>query len=476
MNILMIMSDEHSYNAMGCSGHKVLRTPNLDKLATEGAFFSNCYTNSPLCVPARASWFTGKYVNRLGTWDNATAYDGKVKGISHYLSEKGYEVTSFGKTHFHADGDIAGFNASMPGWLKKLDVGAYYRNTAECKPDAAERFNDIKMRNEKSHDDKVFDLAATWLKAKKNSDRPWMLNIGYFDPHFPFIVKEEYWNYYNNIIADIPEEARAPFTSLNEPLKSLQKYFKCEMLDREMIRKLYIGYYASVAQLDENVGKLLGVLEQQGFADDTIVIYTSDHGEQLGCHGLWWKCCMFEESAHIPLIVKVPGAKKGKEISNPVSLVDILPTICEGMEIPVPDSIDGSSLLNLVMGKTELKRRDFVFSEYHGHGTPRGMYMIRWKNWKYVYYVGCEPQLFNLENDPHENYDLITYNGDSDTVKRVVKECDRRLREICNPEEVDERAREFQTRISRELGLDRVDFQEAINMEHTYLPHPESQK
>ncbi len=467
------MSDEHSYNAMGCSRHPIVKTPNLDNLAEEGTIFSNCYTNSPLCVPARAAWFTGKYVHRLGTWDNSTAYDGSIKGISHYLSEGGYEVASFGKTHFHCKGDFGGMSLFMPGLLKKPDLGAYYRGTGEFKPGAEKRFKDIEIRYEDSHDEKVCDSAIKWLSGKSKTDKPWMLNVGLFDPHFPFLVKKEYWDYYDLLVKVPPPEAMPPFTSLNEPLEALRNYFRCDVLDEEMIRRLYVGYYASVAQLDESVGRLLKTLDEQGLADDTMVIYTSDHGEQLGCHGLWWKCCMFEESAHIPLMIKVPLGISQNKIDSPVSLVDILPTICEGMGIPVSEALDGNSLLKPVMSGEKYRGKDFAFSEYHGHGSPTGMFMIRWKEWKYVYYSDYKSQLFNLNIDPRENNDLVQSNFDSDEVQMIIAECESRLKSVCDPNEIDKRAKRFQCRKQLELGINKMSFKEATKIKLQDPPHPE---
>lgn len=238
MNVITIMSDEHSGSAMGCAGDPLSLTPNLDGLARRGTRFTNAYTPCPLCVPARAAWFTGRYVNRLGTWDNSTPYDGAVTGISHYLKKFGILTYQIGKTHFHPQGNYDFEEEMMPGYLKKPDLGCYYRDKKLSRPHAQARFKKIGIREEESHDDQVTRLAVQWLKERKaGSGIPWALNIGYLDPHFPFCVKKENWDYFDQRIRQIPEGTKPPFTSLNEPLSYLQTYFEGEVADEETVRR-----------------------------------------------------------------------------------------------------------------------------------------------------------------------------------------------------------------------------------------------
>ena len=313
MNVLIVMSDEHSYQVMGCSGHPVVRTPVLDRLAAEGTQFTNCYTNSPLCVPGRASFFTGRYVHQLGTWDNSTPYDGRVPGISQYLAEHGLRLSSFGKWDFHPEGSYDGLDAELFGVRKKPDIQALFRETGKTRPNTEKRFRDMGIRENLSHDEQVRDAAISWLTERKKAARPWVLYLGFTQPHFPFYVKREFWDYYRGTLQEIPSVAKEPFTSLNEPLLALRRHFRGDVADDEIIRMAHEGYYAAISELDYNVGHVLTTLEEEGLADDTLVIYTSDHGEQLGHHGLWWKCCMFEESAHVPLIMRGPGIAKRRK-------------------------------------------------------------------------------------------------------------------------------------------------------------------
>lgn len=471
MNVITIMSDEHSWSAMGCSGNPLVKTPNLDRLAAMSVNFKQAYTTCPLCAPARASWFTGQYVSRIGTWDNSTPYDGTVRGMSQYLNDHRIPTYHFGKTHFHSEGEYEFARLEMPGYLIEPDLGCYYREEMVGRINAEKRFEKIGIKEKPDHDDEVTGLAVEWLKKNGNKTEPWNLDIGYLDPHFPFYVKQENWDYYEKLLTDLPAGVLEPYTSLNEPLSYMRAYFKGETATPEIIRRVFIGYYAAAAALDERIGILLDTLEAFDLLKNTAVIYTSDHGEQMGYHGLWWKCCMFEHSAHIPMMIYHPMLTP-KEVNHPVTLADLYPTVCEIFGIPKPEHIDGESLYCLMKESRDGKKKDFAFSEYHAHGMPCGMYMIRWDNYKYVHYTGYSPQLFNLKEDPKENCDLAARPDSDDRIRKLLKEGERRLLSVCDPNEADARAKEFQKKMKAALGVE-----PGYTLERgTWVPHPEHVK
>jgi choline-sulfatase len=465
MNVLVIMSDEHSQQVMGSSGHPIVKTPVLDRLVREGTVFSNCYTPSPLCTPARASFFTGRYAHELGTWDNATPYDGKVKGISHHLFEHGERFNSIGKLDLHPDGDYPGLNAVLSAPRKRAQTESLFRDR-EVDIGSERRFKNVGIRDDRTVEDDIRDLAISWLRDRSNTGKPWVLYVGFQDPHFPFWVDRSRFEYYDHLVTEIPDAAKGNFSELNEPLQALRRHFRGDAVDEETIRKLHVGYYALTSRLDDNVGAILDILREQGMEEDTLIIYTSDHGEQLGFHGLWWKCCMYEESSHVPLILKGPTIPKGQVVDAPVNLIDIFPTICEARNIPALSGIPGRSLLKLARGETDPTRGDFTFSEYHAHGMPVGMYMIRWKQWKYIYYVGYPAQLFNLADDPQELLDLNSQSGNMEEIRQALSECEKRLRSVCDPEYVDRRAHDFQRRLREKAGIERP-------MKIDFIPNPE---
>lgn len=469
MKVLTIISDEHSYQAIHRAGSEYAVSPNIDSLIDNGINFSNAYSPCPVCAPARASWFTGQYVNRIGTWDNSTPFDGTVPSISSCLTKEGVPVYYFGKTHFHYQGAYDFTEGDMLGYLESPDLGCYYRDSGKARLGAEKRFQKIGIKTEPNFDDKVVAKVLSWLDENKDRKDDWVLNVGLLKPHFPFYVKQENWDYFESLITSLPKGVLPPYTSLNIPLEYMRTYFRADMATEEIIRKVFIGYFASIKELDDNIGLILNKLKELGLEEDVAVIYTSDHGEMLGYHGMWWKCTMFEQSARIPLIVRMPGCKS-REVKAPVNLVDLFPTLTDLFSVPNPDNLDGTSLLPLIRDGVDPKRPDFTFSEYHAHGMPDGMFMIRWDRYKYVYYVNHGYQLFDLESDPEEDHDLSEIAKNDERLKVIVNECQKRLLSVCNPEDVDLRAKDYQRRMKKELNLP-DDY--TIERSFGFVPRPE---
>lgn len=471
-NVISIMCDEMSGNLIHALANKDALTPNLDYLVKNGTTFTNAYTTCPVCVPARASWFTGQYVNRLGTWDNSTPYDGTVLGIAEHLKSYGIPFYQIGKTHFHHEGVYHFAGSSELGLLKVPDVGCYYRDDHVERIGAERRFKEIGISDGTPRfDDKVLNASLNWLDNSSSIKKPWVLNIGFTEPHFPFFVRQENWDYFDTYFKDIPlpNEVLSPYTSLNPALLELRNYFKGYLADEETIRNIRTGYYASVFELDEKIGLILEKMKSLGLDKDTAVIFTSDHGEQLGYHGLWWKCCMFEQSARIPFILHLPQSE-GKLITAPISLTDYFPTICNLMNVPIPENLDGESLVNYCNDPNFKIKRDYAFSEFNAHGISGGMYMIRWKNYKYIFYTQTEPQLFDLDKDSLENHDLYKSFSSSEAGKNIIYECHKRLLEVCDPYEVTMRSKEFQAKMKKQLGLPE---KYTIERGGNFVPHPE---
>lgn len=468
MNIITVMSDEHSYQMMQFIDHSILKTPNLDRLAAESTVFDSCYTPCPVCAPARGSFITGQYVHRIGTWDNSTPYDGTVLGLSHYLTGHGISYTCIGKTHFHHEGDYHFTHQEYAGYMHRPDIGCFFRDQKVGRVGAEKRFEKIGLKTEESYDDRVLHASIHWLE-KHHKESNWYLYIGFLDPHFPFYVKEENWNYFESKITSVPDILKPPFSSLNESLNWLRTYFKCETVPEETVRKLLIGYHCAIAELDERIGILLDKIDELGLKDSVIFCYTSDHGEQLGYHGLWWKCTMFEQSAHVPMIVRVPGITP-QRIADPVNLVDWFPTVCDYMQLPTPAGLSGSSLRPFLETGATRNHPDFSFSEYSAHGVPHSMFLIRWKKYKYVYFCYDKPQLFDLSADPEENHSLLEGVPISADAMMIAEECHKRLLSVCNPYEVDTRALTFQKKTKEQLGITEYN----TDMGACPVPHPES--
>ena len=466
-NLVFVMSDEHNAAFMGASGHGTVRTPHLDRLAASGSLFENAYTNCPICVPARASFATGRYVHDCGYWDNAHPYDGAVPGWGHRLMEQGHRVVSIGKLHYRDTNDPNGFDEEIAPLHVVGGVGDLGGLIRDDMPErkAARRFARDIGRGESSYtgyDRRIAAEAVRWLEEEtpKYAGRPWVLFVSFVCPHFPLIAPPEFYDLYPEAEVPWPElygevdRPTHPYYGAMRACINYDGYF-----DEEGVRKAVAGYLGLCSFLDDNIGKVLAAVERTGLGEDTRIIYTSDHGEALGKRGLWGKSTMFEESVAVPLIMAGPDIQAGARVETLVSLVDCHPTIldCVGAARSPDDSnLPGRSLFEIA-GGTDADRA--VFSEYHAAASMAANYMLREGRYKLVAFVGMEPELFDLEADPDETRNLAGEPG----YAKVLARLEARLLAICDPEAADARARADQAATiakhgGREAILKRGDF------------------
>lgn len=419
-NVLILFSDEHRHDAMGCAGHSLVKTPHLDRLASNGTRFTRAYTPSPICVPARASLATGQYVHKNRCWSNAQAYQGEPVSWGHQLMRQGHRVDSIGKLHYRGSEYDNGFEEEIlpmyirdgKGWIKGLlrdheavlDVSAY---TSEI--GAGEN-------SYTDYDLEVTRHACTWLKdaAIAQSDKPWTLFVSWLRPHYPLICPEAFYDLYP--LSEMDEarfrsEQALPQHPVTQTIRRAFNYD--ERFDDQTRQIARASYYGLCSFLDAQVGAVMNVLEQTGQADNTLVIYTSDHGDHNGDRRMWTKMSLYDESARIPMLIQGPDIPKAKTIDTLASLVDIYPTVLQAVDAE-DDEIDrpGLSLHSLIDGAGTDRG---VLSEYHDGGSPVGMFMWRKDQWKYNCYPGYAPELFDLAADPDELRDLSqdpTYSQD----------------------------------------------------------------
>jgi choline-sulfatase len=464
-NLLVIMSDEHNPKVLGHAGHPVIHTPNLDALAARGTAFSAAYTTSPVCIPARAGFACGKYIHQIGYWDNADAYDGKVPSWHHLLRERGHRVVSVGKLHFRARGEDHGFSEEqipMHIYEEKGDLLGLIRD------DMPPRGNSKKMiamagpgeSTYTFYDKDICSRAQVWLReeAPKQQARPWVLFVSFVAPHFPLTAPPEHYYRYWDRELPMPKLYAREERPQHPYIRDYSRNFNYDdhFESQQDVKKALSGYFGLVSYLDENIGKVLGALGDAGLAEDTVVMYTSDHGDNLGARGLWGKSTMYEEIAGVPLILAGPGIPAGKRVDTPVSHVDAFPTILELAGEDVPSGYPGFSLKKISEG---FKPERTVLSEYHGMGSSTGAFAIRNGKWKYVHYAKFPPQLFDLAADPEETRDLAA----DPHYAAALEECRRKLYAICNPEDVDRRARARQAELlavngGRAAVIERGDF------------------
>ena len=446
-NLLVIMSDEHQARAMGCAGHPFVQTPHLDRLAACGVRFTNAYTPSPICVPARAAFATGRYVHQNRLWDNAMPYTGNIPGWGHALQSACVPVESIGKLHYRDAEDPAGFDVEHIPMHVVGGVGmvwASIRKEDERVSGPKRMLGDYIGPGESTYteyDRAVVERTKGWFneRAASGDDRPWCLYVGLVAPHFPFVVPQEYLDLYP---ADIlppaklhPRDgtARHPWIEKQNAIMDSEALFKDE---DERITAMR-AYFGLCSWLDDNVGEVLTALDEAGFADTTTVVYTSDHGDNVGARGLWGKSNMYEESAAVPLIVS-DAERAGSTCETPVSLLDLSETILAHFETDLDGSRPGVSLYDIAAASADADR--IVFSEYHAAGAVSGAFMLRKGAFKLIHYVGFEPELFDLENDAEETHNLA---GDP-AFKSKLDELYRDLHDICDPAVVEQQAHQDQ--------------------------------
>jgi choline-sulfatase len=455
-NFLILMADEHNPKFLGCAGHDLVKTPNLDALAARGTRFSNAYTNSPICVAARASLATGRYVNEHHCWDNAIAYDGLPKSWAHKLSETGHPVTSIGKLHYLSEDIPSGFDEQILPMHIAGGVGDLHGSVRDELPI---RYQSAGMAKRvgpgeteyQEYDLNIADSACTWLSeaATRQTDKPWALFVSFICPHFPLVAPQKYFDMYADIDIPLPKKPNDALHQTHPWWASFTDSFIFDQYfenDEHRLRAIQ-NYLGLCTFLDDNIGRVLAALDDAGFSDNTRVTYFSDHGDNLGARKMWGKATMYEESAGIPMMIAGPGINPGQVSKTPVSLVDIFPTALSAVGESVDDeTLPGDSLLNFCNVPDDSERT--VFSEYHGSGARTGSFMLRRGKYKYIHYVDFKPELYDLEADPEELNNLSGEVAHRDTIQKFEKQ----LRGMVDPEAVDRAAKKDQAALVERHG------------------------
>lgn len=473
-NLLVIMSDQHSRHVLGAYGNPVVRTPNLDALARRGTTFTNAYCNSPICVPSRASFATGRYVHETGNWDNAMPYLGtEAASWGHRLTAQGHRVTTIGKLHYRAADDPTGFPEQHLPMHVLNGVGDLWHSLRGAMPPRPEsREHVIEARAGESgytrYDRAIAAESARWLREEAgDAGKPWVLFVSLVTPHFPLIAPEEFLGLYRPDDMPLPvqhaphEWPRHPALEAHRAQGMLAKPF-----DEATMRRAIAAYYGLVSFMDAQVGAVLAALDAAGLRERTRVIYTSDHGEMLGEHGMWWKSALYEGAAGVPLVLVGPDVPEGRVVATNVSLVDCFPSIVEAVSAslaPEDGDLPGTSLWSLAR---EPDRPRTVFGEYHAIYASSGQFMLRDGRHKYIEYVGLPPQLFDLHADPDEVHDLAP----DPEYAHILAACAAALRTIADPDTVDQQARADQARVIAAAGGRDAVVGRAVRVPYTPAP------
>ncbi|MEO1686361.1 MAG: sulfatase-like hydrolase/transferase [Pseudomonadota bacterium] len=454
-NLVIVMSDEHDPRFMGCAGHRA-RTPHMDAMAAEGLRFTAAYTPSPICVPARAAFATGRRVHQTRCWDNAMPYHGQMDGWGHALQRAGRRVESIGKLHYRAEEDPAGFDVEHIPMHVLGGHGMVWASIRNPLVSQAERprprmLGDYVGPGESAYTDydrRVADRAVAWLEEAAADRRPFVLYVGFVAPHFPLVCPQAFYELYDPDALPEPKlrpadgHARHPWIDEHSGFMDTENQFR----DSAERRAAVAAYHGLVSWLDHNLGRVRAALQTTGLSASTRLIYASDHGDNVGARGLWGKSNMYEESARVPLMICGPDVPQG-ECATPVDLLDLHPTLLRAAGVEAEgDGRPGRDLMAIAAAPFDAARA--IFSEYHAAGSNSAAYMIRKGRWKLIEYVGHAPELFDLDADPEET---LSRAADPDCAATLA-ELRADLAAICDPEATDAAAKADQAALIERHG------------------------
>jgi choline-sulfatase len=419
-NILILMVDQLTGTLFPNGPADFLHAPNLRKLADRSARFANNYTASPLCAPGRASFMSGQLPSRTKVYDNAAEFASAIPTFAHHLRAAGYYTCLSGKMHFVGPDQMHGYEERLTTDIYPADFGwtPDYRKPGERIDWWYHNLGSVtgagvaETTNQLEYDDEVVFFATQKLYqlSREQDDparRPWCLTVSMSHPHDPFVARKRYWDLYENCQALDPQTDFIPHDKQDPHSQRLYLASDYPSFDitRDQVQRSRRGYFANISYVDDKIGELLDTLDRTRMADDTVVVFCSDHGEMLGERGLWFKMSFYEGSARVPLMIAGKGVPAGL-IATPVSNLDICPTLCDlaGIDISaiMPWS-DGQSLVPLARGTG---REAPVLIEYAAEGTNAPMVAIRDGRFKFVHCEIDPPQLFDLEADPLERDNL----------------------------------------------------------------------
>jgi choline-sulfatase len=422
-NILLIMADQLTAGALGTYEHPIVRTANIDALASRGTTFDRFYCNSPICAASRASMMTGRFPHGVGVYDNGSELSASIPTFVHFLRQEGYQTALAGKMHFIGPDQLHGFESRLTtdiypasfAWTPDWDLGVVLNEGSNVKPlrDSGKCLWNLQL----SYDEEVQSCALAHLRGEakrleSDPSKPFFLCASFTHPHDPFVTTREWWDLYRDDEITFPTVPGRPSEDLHPYSQWLQRHHGVDEfpLSDQQIRDARHAYYGMVSYFDHKVGELVAELRRLDLYDNTLIIVTSDHGEMLGEHGMWFKRTFYEDSIRVPLIMCWEGTiPAGQRIEQITSLVDLFPTLCEVGQVPAAQmkalSLHGRSLYPLLTSNSTLWM-DRAYIEYCGEGVLRPMRAVRTRRHKYVIVDGHSPQLFDLESDPHEVRDL----------------------------------------------------------------------
>jgi choline-sulfatase len=449
-NLLYIHTDQHNPFVTGCYGDPLVQTPNLDRLAAGGVLFDNVYCPSPICVPSRMALLTGRHPHQNRVWTNSHILDSAIPTLAHGMGAVGYRPALIGRMHAVGPDQLHGYAERLVGDHAPNHIGGSGVARGVLDGTAGpERISLVKSGAGQSayqvHDEEVAAATVDYLnqlgqqKRGQGPTAPFSLSVGLMLPHPPYVARREDFEVYRDRVT-LPQRP-VDFDQVTHPfLRAWRTHTGIETVTDEEILRARAAYWGLVHRVDLLVGQILDALHSNGLAENTLIIYSSDHGDMQGEHGLWWKHVFYEESVKVPLIMAWPGViAAGQRCERVVSALDLNATMLDAMTAPPLLNSPGRSFLGLISGvRATPDWEDVAFSEYCADeyvpqaidGGKTYQRMIRQGDWKLIYYHGLEPQLFNLAEDPGE---LVDRAGDP-ACRTVRDELTGRILADWNPE------------------------------------------
>ncbi len=451
-NVLFIMSDDLN-NSLSCYSHPLVKTPNIDRLAERGVRFERAYCQFPLCGPSRNSLLTGLHPNSTGIHANSQIFRQTIPS-HHSLPQafrlEGYFAARIGKLyHYNVPKSIGTNGHDDPGsWELEL-------NPAGC--DRMEEEPHIfslmpgqfggtlswyaSPKSDQYHTDGLLAADAEWVleRCARQKDRPFFLAVGFYRPHTPYVSPKPYFDRYPE--KDMPVVQGVKEDQEDLPTPALGSYKKeQDKLTDELRRQCVQAYFASTTFMDAQVGRVLDALDRLGLAENTIVVFTSDHGYHLGEHGLWQKMSIFEESARVPLIIAAPKTGvKGGVAMDPVGLIDLYPTLAQLCGVKGPENLQGQSLVPMLKDPWAKGRGWAVTQVTRGNRQKKDGryfgYSLRTPRWRYTEWAEGKQgrELYDHDTDPRELNNLASDPGHADTVARLSRQLHEAVRQTFPP-------------------------------------------
>ena len=428
-NILFLFSDEHSYRCLSLLDDLVgepVHTPTLDGLAGRGAYFSSAYCQSPLCTPSRICMLTGRSPMTSGGWANESYLKPDIPTIPAAFAAAGYSTCLVGKMHLGGANQMAGFQHRPYGDLTgraghQRDPLSKEEGGSEMRSRTADA-GVTELPESILQEQVIVRESVSFLREHEaaHPNRPWFLCASFSRPHFPLTAPARFFNRYWPARVTPPKVGRSGDSAFHPMTVGMARGFRTEEVSEAEMLRARAAYFACVDYLDEILGDLLHLLERGGLLENTIVVYSSDHGEMAGEHGMWWKNSWHEASARVPLIFQTPAQRRGEErhvrLDRPVSLADLFPTLCGLAGISAPQGLEGRDLSSAIIdGEEPLETPVFVDNPLPRWGEGSEHRIVRAGRYKYVRFRGIGPHLlFDLQADPLEQRNLLKSGTDAD--------------------------------------------------------------